>query len=119
MELGKKEETKALMDSYMENFPESKFPWDLYMIPYAELYYQLGEPEKGNQIVERLAETYGQDLDYYNSVDASVQGYYDQDIRTALSVLRDLGRVAQNNGQKELGARLDSSFMQRMQFQSN
>jgi len=118
MALGKKEETKALLDEYLHYFPESKFPWDMYMIPYAELYYQLGETSKGDSILERLAETYGQELDYYNAVTPANQVAYEQEMRTALSVLRDLGRVAQNNGQKDLGAKLDSAFMQRMQFQS-
>lgn len=117
--IGDKKQAKALSDSYLENFPESKFPWDLYMIPYAEIYYELGEPEKGDMILERLAETYGQDLDYYNSVEGSAKVYYDQDSRTALSVLRDLGRVAQNNGQQALADKLDSLFMQRMKFQTN
>ncbi len=119
LELGREKEAEALLDTYMEYFPESKFPWDLYMIPYAEIYYQLGATAKADFILERLAVTYGQDLDFYNAVQGPGRSYYDQDVRTALSILRDLGRVARINGQPELGAKLDSLFNERMQFQVN
>ena len=119
LELGRMEEAEALLDTYLEYFPESKFPWDLYMIPYAEIYYQVGSTAKADSILERLSVTYGQDLDYYNDVQGPGRSYYDQDMRTALSVLRDLGRVARTNGQPDLAAKLDSLFNVRMQFQGN
>ena len=89
------------------------------MIPYAEIYYQVGSTAKADSILERLSVTYGQDLDYYNDVQGPGRSYYDQDMRTALSVLRDLGRVARTNGQPDLAAKLDSLFNVRMQFQGN
>ena len=119
LELGRKEEAEVLLDTYMEYFPESKFSWDLYMIPYAEIYYEVGATAKADSILERLAVTYGQELDFYNAVQGPGRSYYDQDVRTALSILRDLGRVARSNGQPELAAKLDSAFNIRMQFQGN
>ena len=115
-ELGDKETARKLMDTYNEYFPESKFPWDLYMIPYAELYYQVGDTAMGDAMLERLSEMYVQDLGFYNSVEGPMAAYYDQDIRTALSVLRDLGRVARNHGNPDLAAKLDSTFNLQLQM---
>jgi len=115
MELGKKKEAEKLMDLYEFYFPESKFPYDLYMIPYAEMYYQLGRKATADSILMRLSTVYSQDLDFYHSVEDPNQAYFDQDVRTSLSVLRDLGNVAKQYHRDKLAAEFDSLFSMKMQ----
>ena len=46
MDLGKKKDAVKLMDQYFKYFPDSKVPYDMYVLPYAELYFKGGETKK-------------------------------------------------------------------------
>ena len=56
--MGKNKEAIKLMDKYFELFPDSKIPYDLYTMPFAEMYYKVGETAKANKIMVRLGEIY-------------------------------------------------------------
>jgi hypothetical protein len=115
MDLHRNKEAEKLMDCYDRYFPESKFPYDMYMIPYAEVYYKLGRKATADSILLRLSEVYCQDLDFYAAVEGSSQSYYDQDIRTSLGVLRNLSQIARENRQTALAAKFDSLYSMRIQ----
>ncbi|MCK9219059.1 MAG: DUF2723 domain-containing protein [Bacteroidales bacterium] len=108
--LGKKKEAIEMLDTYINNFPDSKVPYDMYMLPYAEIYFKAGAPEKATKIIERVAEIYSQNLDYYYSYKGSDRQYFEQDIQTALGMIRRMSMIAAANNQKQLATKLDSLF---------
>jgi hypothetical protein len=108
--LGDTAEAEKLLDRYIEAFPDSKITYDMYMTPYAELYYKLGATAKGNAIVDRLVQIYDQDLSYYYSFSPPFRQNFDDDIQTALGVIRNLGRVAKEAKQDSVAALCDSTF---------
>jgi len=110
IDLGRKEEAVALLDYYLKHFPDSRIPFDFYMLPYAQVYYEAGHPEKANPIMERIAAIYGQNLDYYYSYGAKEKEYFQEDIQNALAVIRRLGDVAKQYEQKQVADRLDTLF---------
>jgi hypothetical protein len=114
--LGQQKEAEELLDTYIANFPDSKIPYDLYMTPYAELYYKLGKKEKANAIVERLLEMYSQDLEYYNAYSPAYHDYFASDIETALGTLRNLARLSGEYKQDSLSKRADSLFNMQMKM---
>jgi hypothetical protein len=107
---GEKEKAVKLLDTCQYFFPDSKIPYDLMMIPFADIYYNAGEIEKGNAIVSRLIEIFGDDLRYYKTVKASfVQKYYMDAIERNLRVMRNLSQMARENGQDDLATRADDA----------
>jgi len=110
LDMGKNKEAIEVMDTYIRYFPDSKVPYDMYMLPYAEYYYQAGATEKANKLMERLGQMYSQNLDYYYSFPANYREYFDQDIQTALGMIRRMSMVASANQQTQLAAKMDSLF---------
>jgi hypothetical protein len=97
-----------LLDTCLHFFPDSKIPYDMMMIPFAEIYYGADEPEKANAIVNRLIEIYGDDLRYYRSLKPSFrEKYYLNSFERNIRIMRNLSQLAKINGQGDLAARAD------------
>lgn len=112
--LGKKKEAVKLMDVYFKYFPDSKVPYDMYILPYAELYFKAGEVKKGTELMERISEIYSQNLDYYSSFTGKNKDYYQDDIQTALGMIKRMNFIASQNKQQKLAAKMDSLFNQKV-----
>jgi hypothetical protein len=112
--IGKNKEAIKLMDKYFELFPDSKFSYDMYTMPFAEMYYKVGETAKANKIMVRLSQIYSQNLDYYYMFKGKVREYYTKDIEQALGVLRRMNYIAQEHKQDKLSADLEKLFQQEL-----
>jgi hypothetical protein len=102
------------MDKYFELFPDSKFSYDMYTMPFAEMYYKVGETAKADKIMIRLSQIYSQNLDYYYMFKGKVREYYKKDIEQALGILRRMNYIAQENKQAKLAADLDKLFQEEL-----
>ena len=98
------------MDRSLYFFPEKKFPFDYYMIYWPDTYYKAGATEKGNKMVEDIARTYEENLDYYYSLDDKMQNYYKDDIQQAMAVLQRLNQVTDQYKQKALSDTLNKTL---------
>jgi tetratricopeptide (TPR) repeat protein len=112
--IGKEKEAIQLMDKYFELFPDARFSYDMYTIPFAEMYYKAGETAKANRILERIARIYSQNLDYYYMFRGKVREYYTKDIEQALGILRRMNYIANENKQTRLAADLDKMFQEEL-----
>lgn len=78
----KMDKAKQALDKAFEVMPEENVPYDYFVMFLAENYYAIGEFEKGNEIVSRLADIYEKDLNYYMSLEPeyakTVRGELDQ-----------------------------------------
>ena len=110
IEIGKKKEAVKIMDEYFKYFPDSKIPYDMYNMPFAELYFKTGETKKGVALIEGLAKIYEQNLDYYFSFKGKNKDYYQEDIQTALGLIKRMNVIASQNQQTKLAAKMDSLF---------
>ena len=113
-EQGRNAEAIEMLDMYIKNFPDSKISFDMYMLPFAEIYYKAGAPDKANKLVERVSVIYSQNLDYYYSYASQNRQYFEQDIQTGLGVLRRLSMMASENKQPELASKMDALFNQKL-----
>ncbi len=112
----KKDSAIAVLDTCIKYFPHEQFTYDVLMIPFAEVYYRSGAPEKANDIINILTNVYSDNLRYYLSLDAEfVDRNYAEDIQQAFGVLQGIGKIAKDYGQKELGQSVDSILMQQIQ----
>ena len=113
---GKHKEAVELLDTYIKYFPDSKVPFDMFMIPYADVYYKAGAKDKANELIERVADIYSSNLDFYYSFDARNKPYFEQDIQTALGMIRRLSMVARDHKQDQLAAKMDTLFNKKIKF---
>lgn len=113
---GKADSAVVVLDKSIEFFPNSKFTYDYYMLPWAEIYFSAGATDKGIEMVRALADRYLEDLSYYASVNSKVATYYDQQAQEALAVLQRLSQLAGEHGQKELSKELDDKFTDQIQL---
>ena len=114
--LGKPKDATRLMDLYIEKFPESKVPYDMYIIPFAEMYYKAGQIEKANKIMEQVTNVFSQNLDYYYSFKGKHREYFDQDIQQGLGILKRMNQITTEYKQTKLAAKIDNIFQSKLKF---
>ncbi len=106
---GETEKAIELLDTCLYFFPHEKFTFDMLLIPFAELYLEAGEIEKGMEVVGKLVDRYEADLNYYDSLDPEfAERYYGSDIQVAVSVLNRLGQLSAENERNDLVDRINS-----------
>jgi hypothetical protein len=114
MDQGKNKEAATLMDQYFKYFPDSKISYDMYVLPFAELYFKAGENKKAIALIERISQIYSENLDYYFSFSGKNKDYYQEDIQTALGMIKRMNTIASQNHQEKLAAKMDSLFNQKV-----
>lgn len=86
----KKEKMITVLDQMMVLFPDSSVPYDNNMVNVAQLYQQLGKPEKASEIINTMMPRTFSELEYYyqmarNST-ATAQMYQDDQMRSEQTV---------------------------------
>jgi hypothetical protein len=115
LDQGKKKECKQLVDLYLQKFPDPKFVYDMYDLPFIDMYYKTGDTAKAVKVSERLAEIMGQNIDYYQSFSASDRDQFGEDLQTAIEVLRRLQSAALMNHQTKLSKKINALIKQKNQ----
>jgi hypothetical protein len=113
---GEREKAVEMLDIYIKNFPDSKIPFDMYMLPFVDIYYRAGATDKANKLAERLVEIYSQNIDYYHTYAPENRSYFDQEIQTSLDIIRRLSMVTSANGQTRLSAKMDTIFNNKLRL---
>ena len=112
--IGQTKKALDMLNTYMTYFPNSKFPYDMYMIPYADLYYKLGAKKEADSLISKLIEMTDQNLNFYYDVNASKRPYYMDDIQTSLGILKNLSKIASDFDEKALAAKADTVFSRQL-----
>jgi hypothetical protein len=102
LEDGEPEKAVAVADACLKYFPNEKIPFDFYMIPLLKVYYEAGATDKGNNLLQEMADRYNQDIDYYASLKPEVFAAYQEEMSQAYSAVRRLIMIAEDYGQDEL-----------------
>jgi len=99
---GQYDSAVIVMDKYIEFFPNDKFPFDIRLYQYPEMYYVCGATEKGDQFMETIVQNYCDKIVYYGSMKPKFSVYYQEDIEEAMSLLQHWGEVAKRYERTEL-----------------
>lgn len=110
MSEGKREMAVNVLDKAVELLPHEKFPYDFFMIGIADNYYKLNQTEKANEIVKKYAEITVQELDYLFSLDGKFGSSTGQNKQNNLQILGQLNSMADQYGQTEIKADIETSF---------
>jgi len=100
----KKDSARKILNRCIQLFPDKTLPFDLTMLPFAQLYYSLGEKDRADNIMKKIIQYYCNNLQYYNSVNSKFGAYFTNDKNTALRILRNIASIASSFGQKELAS---------------
>ncbi len=111
----KHEKALEVIDKAFEVMPEKNVPYDVFVMYLAENYYALGEFEKGNKVVRRLADIYEGDLLYYRSLEPKFAQTIKSDQQQAVAILNRLVVITnqlypQEEFGKEMRDRLNPYF---------
>jgi len=99
---GKMDSARRVMELGLEKMPDSRMPYDFFILPLADGYFKLGEPEKGADILNRMSRYKSEELDYYFSFPDRDLPDMDQSLQEALFTLNRVAEVTRSNGMTAL-----------------
>lgn len=101
---------QKVADRCQELMPNERVPFNYFNIGIAEVYYNLHQPEKGDEIIKILLNNSVQELDFYFSLDAKKFATISTDAQRSLALMQELVRVAQRYQKKELQKEIEEKF---------
>jgi hypothetical protein len=107
---GKADSAVVVLDKSLEFFPHSKITFDYYMLPWVDIYFEAGAPEKAVSVIRLLSDRYLDDLRYYTSLQGKFASYYDNNMQEALAVIQRLSEIARQRNQTELQKELEEAL---------
>lgn len=113
---GDTEKAINTLDTLQKYFPHDKIPWDIYIVPMVETYYDANANDKANAASDVLFQSYVDDLEYYASLDRAFRQYYRQDIEQSLMVLQQLSLLAARAQEKEQADKIDQELQRLLDF---
>ncbi len=107
---GKTEQAKKAIALCMKEMPRKNIPYNYFMLPIAEVYYELGMNNEANQLIKDIANIYEADLKYYFSLKGKSADSVEPEKQKALDVFQFMTQIARMNGQEALSNDLDERF---------
>jgi hypothetical protein len=129
---GKKDSCVKVLDKCVEEMPDKTVPYNYFMAKIAELYYRVGGAdksadslsnndvefskkkemtEKGNAIINRIAEIQEDNLNYYLSLKGTKYSkYVDSDMSQSLYIMQACSQLLKQTNQKELADKIEKKF---------
>ena len=102
------EEAITVMDKCQEFFPDEKIPYAFYYEGYfPDLYYKAGAPEKGDDILNKIAANAIENLEYYKSLKPAFIEYYKESVHDDLALLNTMADTAKRNRRYDIQEKLD------------
>ncbi len=102
IEEGQVDKAKKVADKCLEVIPDSKIPYDYFIIPVVEAYYNMGEIQQADQIMERLLDIYSNDLDYYFDLPDRLKNRITREMDMSMTVLNHMVQVLRQHEREEL-----------------
>jgi hypothetical protein len=107
---GKKEDALKTLDRCMEAMPHESILLNFSATGIAEAYYKLDQFEKGNAVALKLADVYGQEIDYYARLDRNEVKRLGNEAEIAMSVMQKLLILAKMYKQDDVLEQLEARF---------
>jgi len=107
---GKMDSARVVMDLSLEKMPDSKIPYDYFVLPLAEGYLALGDTAQGIEIMEQLSRYKMNELSYYFSFPDKDLPDLDMSIQEALFTMNKVSQAAHQTKQVDLANAADSTM---------
>jgi len=109
---GKKEKALAALDYCMEVIPSKTVPYTYVCVVLANQYYQLGEREKAETILNEMLENSLEHLAWFSSLTNNQLRGAAADFAQHLGIFQEILNISQNYGNEELAAEYYSLFLE-------
>lgn len=109
---GKTDSAVKVLDRCVEIMPESRVPFNYFIVPVIEQYYRAGQIEKANKLITSFFNSTQADLQYYFSFRGSKAKMIDYEKRVGIQILGELNRITEFFKQKELADKIKATFEQ-------
>jgi len=107
---GKKDSARRVLDRCIEVMPPEIVPFNYFIIPVAEGYYQTGDEKKANQITGKLYMQSKLKLEFLNSFPESDLKSFDINFQEDLLTLQQVSKITGKYGQKDLSTNAEEVF---------
>jgi hypothetical protein len=102
MDEGKMDSAVAVCNRCLEIIPDKVVPYNFFILPFADVYYQSGNKSKGKQILERVTDLYRQDLDYYFRFKGKKAFQVEREKQIALGVIQRVAQLSEIVGESDI-----------------
>ena len=109
---GKPDSAKVVMDLSLEKMPDSKVPYDYFVLPLAKGYYAMGDTLTGMEILERIHRYKTEELEYYFSFPDKDLPALDMSIQEALFTMNKLVEASKEVQENDLADAADTTLNQ-------
>jgi hypothetical protein len=110
---------RITLERCMEIMPHERVPFNYFMVPVIEAYYQLGEPRLASAYLLTLSDVAEEELRYFLAFGKDHAADLDYDIQIRLHILQELSRLVMEYEQEELIERQQQIFRDLvLQYQS-
>lgn len=107
--MGRKADAIKALDRCFELFPNKKIPYDKYVIPMAEQYFQAGASDKGYKLSLELLKIFTDDIKYFLSMEPQFTEQYTDQLQEDVMLLETLSQLGTRYGNKELTTAVDKA----------
>jgi len=98
----KYDSARMAMDRCLKEMPNESVPYNFFIMPIMEGYYEIGDFEKGNMVANDLLANFIEQLDYYFAFKGELAEKYEMDKQQNLAMLQRLIQVTSRHGQDEI-----------------
>jgi len=92
---GKNDSAVKVLDKANEFFPNSKIPFDMYVISHVQIYYAAGALQKGSDMANIIIDKYADELKYYDTLEPKYRRSVAQERAKAVYSIKNIQQVAQ------------------------
>jgi len=99
---GKKDSAKVALDRCMEIMPDSRVPFDYFMLKIIDNYYRLGYNEIANQCVSKLSDHTSEELRYFLGSRKKFREGLDYELQLRMHIMQQLVTMTEKYGQSDI-----------------
>lgn len=111
--------TKEVLDKCLQILPDTVFPFDMFMYPMIELYFNLHDTKTAMYISKIIRDRTIDDLNYYNRLNMEQKKSIKDPIQRGISILQGLYQVTQKYKQEKFAKELEPILMNYYQSFAN
>jgi hypothetical protein len=110
----KKDSALAVLNKIVELMPQQKYPYDIFTLGTAEMYYKINEAEKANNLIKDFLKATRENLRYLFSLSHRFDKAVDYEKQVNIQLLQELGMLAEKYGQADMKKEIEQDLTQYM-----
>ncbi|MEA3446711.1 MAG: DUF2723 domain-containing protein [Bacteroidota bacterium] len=107
---GKEEKAREVADRCQELMPNERVPFNYFNIGIAEVYYNLKDNEKANEIINVLLDKSVQELDFYFSLNSEMFSRSATNAQRTLALMQELVKITKRYKASKLQKEIEEKF---------